>query len=117
MIVKLEWPIELADGTEVMYDIEVEITPSTPDVPYLKNGDPGYPGDPGSTEIVSVKLQGLAGGPGIEIKECIWRAIGLDAHQIGRIFEKAGEMTEPDTDDPAGWEPKNVYQQDDPHDD
>ena len=28
------------------YSAEVEYTPETPDVHYLPNGDPGYPGDP-----------------------------------------------------------------------
>jgi hypothetical protein len=29
---------------------------ATRDVPYLRNGDPGYPGDPAEFEIGSVKL-------------------------------------------------------------
>lgn len=38
-------------------DVEVvaHCYPATPDVFYLKNGDPGYPGDPAECEIVAVK--------------------------------------------------------------
>jgi hypothetical protein len=34
---------------------EVRCSPGTPDVLYLRNGDPGYPGDPEELEIVSAK--------------------------------------------------------------
>lgn len=48
--------IELKDGTEVDVEVEYSYSPSTPDVMYLSNGDPGYPGDPEECEILSVKL-------------------------------------------------------------
>jgi hypothetical protein len=35
---------------EVIYDY----TPSTPDVYYMSNGDPGYPGDPEEIEITKL---------------------------------------------------------------
>jgi len=45
-----------SEETDKTYDITIEFTysPGTPDVRYLPNGDPGYPGDPPEVEIVSV---------------------------------------------------------------
>ena len=34
-------------------------SPATPDVMYLRNGDPGYPGDPAEVEVLAAKLDGL----------------------------------------------------------
>jgi len=34
-------------------DFSVNYTPGTPDVYYLRNGDPGHPGDPPELEILS----------------------------------------------------------------
>jgi len=31
-------------------------SPATPDVRYLSNGDPGYPGDPAELEVISAKV-------------------------------------------------------------
>ena len=42
----------LAGEQEVV--VEYTYTPGTPDVMYLKNGDPGYPGDPPEVEILSM---------------------------------------------------------------
>jgi hypothetical protein len=44
-------------------DVEVcfDYYPGTPDVMYLSNGDPGYPGDPDEANITSVTLY-LEGG-------------------------------------------------------
>lgn len=42
----------------ILGEIEVEVTcaysPGTPDVWYMPNGDPGYPGDPAECEILKV---------------------------------------------------------------
>ena len=39
------------------YEADLEVSPSTRDVFYLRNGDPGYPGDPLEIEIIRlVKL-------------------------------------------------------------
>lgn len=35
----------------ISFDAVVSYTPGTPDVWYLPNGDPGYPGDPAELEI------------------------------------------------------------------
>ena len=44
---------EVYSGLKV-YSIEYSYTPGTPDVPYLRNGDPGYPGDPDEIDIIKV---------------------------------------------------------------
>ena len=48
--------IELKNETEVDVIVEYNYSPSTPDVFYLSNGDPGYPGDPEEAEILSIRL-------------------------------------------------------------
>lgn len=62
------------------FTLEVEYTyfPGTPDVMYLPNGDPGYPGDPAETEITSCVLivTDKAGGP-----------IPIDLEAIGFLEE------------------------------
>lgn len=42
------------DGEEVEVTVEYNYTPGTPDVRYLSNGDPGYPGDPDEAEVTRV---------------------------------------------------------------
>ena len=39
---------------EVEFEIEFDYRPATPDVWYLRNGDPGYPGDPEEIEMTKV---------------------------------------------------------------
>lgn len=46
--------IELKTGTEVDVVVEYSYSPATPDVFYLSNGDPGYPGDPEEVEVLSI---------------------------------------------------------------
>ena len=43
-------------GEERDVDFNVNYTPGTPDVYYLRNGDPGYPGDPPELEILSARV-------------------------------------------------------------
>lgn len=40
----------------LIFDIEYNYTPGTPDVLHLPNGDPGYPGDPPEVELGNVYL-------------------------------------------------------------
>lgn len=47
------------EGIERTYTVEYDYTSETPDVPYLRNGDPGYPGDPAEVEIEEVYLGGV----------------------------------------------------------
>ena len=37
-------------------EIEYDYSPGTPDVWYLPNGDPGYPGDPPEMDIEAIKI-------------------------------------------------------------
>ena len=39
------------DGKPVEVTVEYTFSPATPDVFYLRNGDPGYPGDPAGADI------------------------------------------------------------------
>lgn len=43
------------DDTLVIF--KLAYSPGTPDVMYLSNGDPGYPGSPAELEIVSAELE------------------------------------------------------------
>lgn len=69
----------------ILGEIEVEVTcaysPGTPDVWYLPNGDPGYPGDPAECEILSVTYEG---------KEIGFLFEGNDSFST-LIFEEAAE--------------------------
>jgi hypothetical protein len=47
-------------------DVKYTYSPGTPDVMYLPNGDPGYPGDPPECVIASCRLI-LAANPTIYI--------------------------------------------------
>ena len=44
---------------DVEFNIEFSYSPGTPDVWYLPNGDPGYPGDPAEIDIISIELWGV----------------------------------------------------------
>ena len=42
------------NGDELDVVVEYTYSPGTPDVMYLSNGDPGYPGDPAECEVEAV---------------------------------------------------------------
>jgi hypothetical protein len=90
MKVTLEWSIELPDGTEVMYDIECDVTPYDPGVSY---GPPErcYPPEGGEVDVTSIKLQGLGKQPGIEIHYRLWPMLGFTDKEFVRIEEAATE--------------------------
>lgn len=44
------------------FDAVVSYTPGTPDVWYLSNGDPGYPGDPPELEFEALTVDGNDAG-------------------------------------------------------
>jgi hypothetical protein len=50
--------ITLKKTIEVEVEITGNFTSSTSDVSYLRNGDPGYPGEPASFEIETIMLGG-----------------------------------------------------------
>ena len=78
-------------STIPMDDIEFEVsytyTPATPDVWYLPNGDPGYPGDPAEADIQSIKLWG------VDMLEAMPEKIFQQIYD--RVLEEAAEY-EPD---------------------
>jgi hypothetical protein len=84
MKVTLEWSVELLDGTEVMYDIELDVTPGTRDT----FEEQGWSAE---IEIQSIMLQGIGKQPGIEVKEVLWKALGFSKEVIERIEEAAVE--------------------------
>lgn len=43
----------------IQFSACVNYTPATPDVMYMKNGDPGYPGDPEELEIDKLYISGV----------------------------------------------------------
>lgn len=45
-------------GEELELEVRGEFHPGTPDVWYLKNGDPGHPGDPAEVDIHSITHNG-----------------------------------------------------------
>ena len=50
MDITLEW-----EDAELL--VQANYTPGTPDVYYLSNGDPGYPGDPPELDIVAILVR------------------------------------------------------------
>ena len=46
-------------GEGVAMEFTVDYRPGTPDVMYLRNGDPGYPGDPPELEVEAVWCNGV----------------------------------------------------------
>tara|TARA_R110000868_G_scaffold296118_1_gene556407 strand:+ start:696 stop:1043 length:348 start_codon:yes stop_codon:yes gene_type:complete len=49
-----------------------DYSPGTPDVMYLSNGDPGYPGDPEEFSVTKIELLVLAA---TEFAPALWRDI------------------------------------------
>ena len=72
------------NDNETVYRVTCKLTPETPDVPYLRNGDPGHPGDPGECEIEKVTLKG------VEIKD--WDHLGFDMEKIEELYLHLIEM-------------------------
>jgi hypothetical protein len=50
--------VDLGILGEIEVEVEYSYSPGTPDVRYLPNGDPGYPGDPAELEILKVTYDG-----------------------------------------------------------
>jgi hypothetical protein len=47
--------LTIAGIDDVAFEVTFTYRPETPHVYYLRNGDPGYPGDPAELEIITVK--------------------------------------------------------------
>jgi hypothetical protein len=88
MKVTIDWPVYDEQDNETVYEIECACYAGTPDVPYLRNGDPGYPGDPAECEILKVSLNG------VEVKD--WENIkGFDVSKIeDAAYEAANDKAQ-----------------------
>ena len=60
--------LDLGDLGEWEYNVFYNYTPSTPDVYYMTNGDPGYPCDPEEIEIISLRPVSLA-APAVTVSD------------------------------------------------
>jgi len=87
--IEIPWTFHGPDDEEMPAKIRCALTPGTPDVRYLRNGDPGYPGDPAECEIVEAKF-----ASGEDVPEAV-----LDACRA-RIEEVAWEAAR-DVEDAA----------------
>jgi len=54
------WTTREIDGeeTDLLITAVADYSPAAPDVHYLPNGDPGYPGDPESIEFSEIHIEG-----------------------------------------------------------
>lgn len=48
----------LGIDAEIELKIDYHYYPATPDVMYMSNGDPGYPGDPEEVNVINVSYDG-----------------------------------------------------------
>jgi len=70
----------------------VSYRPGTPDVMYLSNGDPGYPGDPCELEVLSATCNGID----------ITGAFDLGASLYDQLLDKAAEAAQAEQEDRRG---------------
>ena len=75
---------------DIVFD--VKYTPGTPDVMYLSNGDPGYPGDPAELEVLSATCNGVDISKAFRFEEDPFYDI---------LCEKAWEAIEAEAEDAA----------------
>lgn len=71
------------EGEEVEVTVDYRFTEGTPDVYYLSNGDPGYPGDPPEVEVVGVWRTGD------KAKTDLWEKLPKEVQE--RLEEEACE--------------------------
>lgn len=81
------------DGID--YEVEGDYSPGTPDVHYLANGDPGYPGDPPEFEIEKVEADGKP------LTDDEIQALCDDDKWLDKAYEKAGEAYADSIEDAA----------------
>lgn len=86
----LEWIVNEGETDERTYEIEYTYQGGTPDVHTLRNGDPGYPGDPPEAEIQSVHLCGKL------IDRAFWK-LCIDAEAVLEyIYDNPPQAEEPE---------------------
>lgn len=80
-----EYGISPDEMEEIGYEVPVDVLSlGTPDVPYLRNGDPGYPGDPPETEIALDEIIEMPTGRPVTIE--------LTGREVDQIYEEAVEI-------------------------
>ena len=73
--------------------VEFDYWPATPDVMYLPNGDPGYPGDPEELEVTKVYIRTKDDAPkSVILTDC------FDADEITAIADQILEEGPDDGD-------------------
>ncbi len=80
MNITFDWAVEDADGNETEYEVTCRVQAATPDVWYLANGDPGYPGSPAECEVLKVMLG--------KVEVVDWEALKFN---MGKLEERAYE--------------------------
>lgn len=82
---------------EMQLSVDFNYTPATPDVFYLPNGDPGYPGEPAELEVTAVWLVSADGKQRLPITKLLTSdQITLIEEDIMEHWEDPGYEDEPD---------------------
>jgi hypothetical protein len=83
--------VTLPDSEDRSVEIIASYSPPTPDVFYLRNGDPGHPGDPEEIEVISAR----ALDEGANVAE-----VEADTDAIEEAVRQAADDAAEDYDDP-----------------
>lgn len=97
-----------AETDNLRLKVTFEYSPGTPDVMYLPNGDPGYPGDPPelSLESVFIERSGSAGWQTTDIDLLGWLCEDYDETLLSKLSAAAIEV----------WEDEQIKRQADYYD-
>jgi len=86
---EITWTSDTLDGVEREYVVKGTCCPGEPDVWYLPNGDPGYPGSPPEVEDVELWFNGK------KVPESEWERHGFTDSEIesleSRLFKQAAK--------------------------
>ena len=82
--------------------VEYDYSPATPDVMYLRNGDPGYPGEPEEFYITKVEL--LITPKRIDISELMGSMAGEDGDDPLTLATREAVLREQEED---GYDPED----------
>jgi len=82
--------------------VEYDYSPATPDVMYLRNGDPGYPGGPEEFYITKVEL--LITPKRIDISELMGSMAGEDGDDPLTLATREAVLREQEED---GYDPED----------
>jgi hypothetical protein len=99
------------DGEEIGVEVAYVYSPATPDVMYLSNGDPGYPGSDAEAEVLAVWKKGDATKTDLmpkmtpEAIESLFEQACTEGEEDDGGYEEAMEARyERDREDPPSWE-------------